>query len=62
LSARYEVKVEDLIEYQTIAPERKTVYEASGYMVVNEDYKTIDVMEKAKDDKLNIRSWKKKGN
>jgi tetratricopeptide (TPR) repeat protein len=60
LSARYEVKVEDLIEYQYVSPQRTTVYEASGYMVVNEDYKTIDVMEKAKDEKVDIRSWKKK--
>jgi len=60
LSGKYKIEIEDIIEYQHIPPDRKKVYEASGYMVINEDYSTIDLMEKGKEEELNIHIWKKK--
>ncbi len=60
LSGRYEIGIEERIEYGYISSETKKVYEASGYVVINKDYSTIDVMEQAKEEKLNICSWKKK--
>ena len=60
LSGRYEIGIEERIEYKYISSETKKVYEASGYVVINKDYSTIDVMEQAKEEKLNICSWKKK--
>ena len=60
LSGRYEIGIEEIVEYGYIAPETKKVHEASGYLVINEDCSTIDVMEKAKEEKLNICGWKKK--
>lgn len=39
---------------------QKTVYGANVYMIINEDHHTIDVMEKGKEEKLDIYQWKKK--
>ena len=40
--------------------DKKIVHEATGYLVINEDYNLINVMEKNKKEELNISSWKKK--
>lgn len=60
LSGRYKIEIEDIIEYKHIPSETKKVYGASGYMVINKDCSTIDLMEKGKKEELNICSWKKK--
>lgn len=60
MSGRYKVEIEDIFEYKHISPVKKKVYEADGLMIISEDFKTIYVMEKDKEEKLNIRRWKKK--
>ena len=60
LSARYIVEMEDIVEYEYLTPERKKVYKASGYMVINQNYRVIDVMEKTEDDKCNMATWERK--
>ena len=60
MSGIYKIEVEDTVEYQHVSPERKKTYEASGHMAVSKDSSTIDVMERPRENELNIHSWKKK--
>jgi len=60
LSARYDIDVRDIIEYKYIPPDRKNVYEAKGYLVLDVSNNTISVMEKDKEKKLKMDSWKRK--
>ena len=60
LSARYKTEVEDTFGFEFTNPQRERIYEASGYMVIDEDFKTINIMEKAKDEKLTMETWEKK--
>ncbi len=63
LSGRYEIGIEETFEYDGYISPTNTkvkVYEASGYMVISKDYNEIVVMEQAKEEKLNICSWKRR--
>jgi len=61
LSGRYKIEIEEKLENVIFGLETTKIYEADGYMIIDKDYFTIDVMEKTKDDKLNIHVWKKVG-
>jgi len=54
LSGKYTIKVED----STILG-NTVVHEATGYMVINADYNSIEIMEKMKDNKTEFVNWKK---
>jgi drug/metabolite transporter (DMT)-like permease len=60
MSGRCDIEIEEISEFRTLPPSTRKVYEAIGYMVINMDYLTIDVMEKGKEEKLNIGQWRKK--
>ncbi len=60
MSGRYKIEIEDIIQYQYIPPDKKIIYEASGYMVINEECSIIDIMEKTKEETLKIHNWTKK--
>ncbi len=57
MSGRYKIKVK---ENSKSILTQGTVYDANGYMIINEDYHTINVMEKGGEEKLSIYQWKKK--
>jgi len=57
LSGTYDIKVVDTTEWSS-GPSKDTVYTATGYMLMSiEDSKTIDIMEKAKEDKISLIQW-----
>ena len=60
MSGRCDIEIEEITEFRNLPPSTRKVYEAIGYMVINMDYLTIDVMEKGKEEKLNIGQWKRK--
>jgi len=63
LSGRYDIKVEEIIERTYLSawsPEKKTIHEATGYMMFNvKDLTTIDIMEKDKEENIKFLKWKK---
>lgn len=60
LSGTYNTKVIDTTEWSS-GPSKDTFYTAVGYMVMStDDNKTIDIMEKTKEDKTSFAIWKKR--
>ncbi|MFH1335048.1 MAG: hypothetical protein ABII96_00885 [Candidatus Zixiibacteriota bacterium] len=61
LSGRYKIEIEEKLEHGIFGPTTTKIYEADGYMIINQDCITIEVMEKTKDGKLDLHVWKKVG-
>ncbi|HHT9134032.1 MAG TPA: hypothetical protein ACFYD2_03935 [Candidatus Avalokitesvara rifleensis] len=59
MSGKYKIKVEKEGGRGGLLSQREAC-EANGYMIINEDYNTIDVMEKDAEEKIKIHAWKKK--
>ncbi|MBC8358852.1 MAG: hypothetical protein H8E54_07895, partial [Candidatus Aminicenantes bacterium] len=57
MSGKYKIEVEDKVG-ETLLTDGK-VHEATGYMVINESYGCIEIMEKTKDNKIEFKQWKK---
>ncbi len=58
LSGRYKIQVSDKKE-TTLATGDTYIYEADGYMVINENCDYIEAMEKTKDGKAKFEQWRK---
>ncbi|MFC1983623.1 hypothetical protein ACFLVO_01220 [Chloroflexota bacterium] len=59
LSGNYDIKVIDTTEWSS-GPSKDNVYLATGYMVMRtENNRIIDIMEKSKEDKMSLLSWRK---
>lgn len=60
LSGRYDIKVEEIIQYYSLPPGKKTIHQATGYMLFDAtDLNTINVMEKDKEEDIKFLKWKK---
>lgn len=57
----YKIKVEDITEYSSpkVSPYIRKVHEADGYMIINANQDSIDVMEK-NNDEVKYHCWKKR--
>jgi tetratricopeptide (TPR) repeat protein len=58
LSGRYKIQVSEK-KGTTLATEDTNIYEADGYLVINEDCDYIETMEKTKDGKTKFEQWRK---
>jgi thioredoxin-like negative regulator of GroEL len=60
LSGRYDIKVEEIIQYTYIPPGKKTIHQAAGYILFDAtDLTSIDIMEKDKEENIEFLKWEK---
>lgn len=60
LSGRYDIKVEEIIQYTYASPGKKTIHQATGYMLFDRtDLTTVVIMEKDKEENIEFLKWKK---
>lgn len=57
LTGRYQIQIDDTEQTSLLTGGK--IYSATGYMVINENFDYINIMEKAIDDKTEYRQWKK---
>lgn len=58
ITGRYTIKIDDAKEQPTFLTAGK-IYNATGYMIINESRECIEIMEKTIDDKSDFKEWKK---
>ena len=60
MSGRYDIKVEEIIQYYSLPPGKKTIHQATGHMLFDAtDLSTIDIMEKDKEENIEFLKWEK---
>jgi tetratricopeptide (TPR) repeat protein len=59
LTGKYKIQIDD--KEQTTLMAAGKIYDATGYMIINETFDLIDIMEKTTDDKTEFKQWKKVG-
>ncbi len=57
LTGRYQIQIDDTEQTSLLTGGK--IYSAIGYMVINENFDCIDIMEKTTDDKTEYKQWKK---
>jgi tetratricopeptide (TPR) repeat protein len=59
LTGKYKIQIDD--KEQTTFLGAGKIYDATGYMIINESFDRIEIMEKTTDDKTEFKQWKKVG-
>ena len=57
MSGKYKIEIEDKKEKTILGSEK--FYEATGYMVINENHNHIDIMEKTTKNEIKYTQWTK---
>ena len=56
MSGRYTINIREQTEKDYFP---SNIYNASGYMIINNDYMSLDVMEKTENDDIRFHKWTK---
>jgi tetratricopeptide (TPR) repeat protein len=59
LTGKYKIQIDD--KEQTPSMTAGKIYDATGYMIINESCDRIEIMEKTTDDKTEFKQWEKVG-